>query len=111
MFPSHASHRHDANVVAKEKPGNKSKKASSVKGTPAWLAPELLDNRDISTKSDVYSFGVILHEMLTRQHPYPGCTVFQVWSVLVGWLIHGDHVIARIDALYCHKICVYLKVL
>ena len=78
MFPSHASHRHDANVVAKEKPGNKSKKASSVKGTPAWLAPELLDNRDISTKSDVYSFGVILYEMLTRQHPYPGCTVFQV---------------------------------
>lgn len=51
---------------------------AQAKGTPAWLAPEMLDFKQVTTKADVFSYGVILWEMLTRKHPYQGCSVFQV---------------------------------
>ena len=49
-----------------------------VAGTPAWMAPELLDGGSCTTKADVYSFSIILWEMLTREQPYKGSSVFQV---------------------------------
>ncbi|XP_033105975.1 uncharacterized protein LOC117108132 [Anneissia japonica] len=53
---------------------------SGLRGTPAWMAPELLDPAfgELSIKADVYSFGVILWEMLTRETPYKGVGVFQI---------------------------------
>ncbi|XP_070553545.1 uncharacterized protein [Ptychodera flava] len=65
--------RHDADLAA-------SQSGVSMRGTPAWMAPELLDPTigDVTTKVDVYSFGMILWEMFTRRHPYKGLSVFQI---------------------------------
>ncbi|XP_071951805.1 uncharacterized protein [Antedon mediterranea] len=54
--------------------------SSGLRGTPAWMAPELLDPNlgALSIKADVYSFGVILWEMLTRETPYKGVSTFQI---------------------------------
>ena len=41
------------------------------------MAPELLNTGDITTKADVYSYGILLWEMLTRERPYKGCSMFQ----------------------------------
>jgi hypothetical protein len=41
-------------------------------GTIAWVAPEGLRGRKLTSKSDVYSFGIVLWEMFTRQRPYQG---------------------------------------
>ncbi|XP_059141022.1 uncharacterized protein LOC131928886 [Physella acuta] len=45
---------------------------------PAWMAPELITIGEVTAKADVYSYGMVLWEMLTRQTPYNGCSVYQV---------------------------------
>ena len=70
--------RHDADVVAKQ-----NKNQGHMTGTPAWMAPELFDNGEITPKADVYSFAVILWEMVTGTLPYVGCSVFQVYHLYV----------------------------
>lgn len=37
---------------------------------PTWLAPEVTKGNSYSEKSDVYAFGVIMHEIMTRRHPF-----------------------------------------
>ncbi|KAH3764331.1 serine/threonine-protein kinase STY17 [Pelomyxa schiedti] len=39
-------------------------------GTPAYMAPEMLDNKLYNHKVDVYSFAIIFWEVLTQEHPW-----------------------------------------
>lgn len=45
-----------------------------VKGTPFWMAPEVLRGEGATTASDVYSFGVTIYEVWSRKDPYAGVT-------------------------------------
>ncbi|GMI80200.1 hypothetical protein like AT3G06620 [Hibiscus trionum] len=40
------------------------------KGTPQWMAPEVLRSEPSDEKSDVYSFGVVLWELATEKIPW-----------------------------------------
>ncbi|XP_070064900.1 mitogen-activated protein kinase kinase kinase 7 isoform X2 [Drosophila virilis] len=46
-----------------------SKMTSSV-GTPAYIAPEVLEGKIYTEKCDVYSFGIILWEVMSRKKPF-----------------------------------------
>ncbi|KAI9122931.1 hypothetical protein K1719_005820 [Acacia pycnantha] len=48
------------------------------KGTPQWMAPEVLRNEPSDEKSDVYSFGVILWELTTEKIPWETLNSMQV---------------------------------
>ncbi|XP_058076188.1 uncharacterized protein LOC131224804 [Magnolia sinica] len=48
------------------------------KGTPQWMAPEVLRNEPSDEKSDVYSFGVILWELVTEKIPWDNLNSMQV---------------------------------
>ncbi|KAJ4968174.1 hypothetical protein NE237_014875 [Protea cynaroides] len=48
------------------------------KGTPQWMAPEVLRNEPSDEKSDVYSFGVILWELVTEKIPWDSLNSMQV---------------------------------
>ncbi|XP_055814192.1 uncharacterized protein LOC129883576 isoform X2 [Solanum dulcamara] len=54
------------------------------KGTPQWMAPEVLRNDSSDEKSDVYSFGVILWELATEKIPWDSLNTMQLvagdWS-------------------------------
>jgi tetratricopeptide (TPR) repeat protein len=41
-----------------------------IVGTPAYMPPELFAGIPWSARGDQFSFGIVLHEMLTREHPY-----------------------------------------
>lgn len=48
----------------------KGKRVRRVPGTPAYMAPELLQNHRISERSDVFAFGVTCFEILTFHKPW-----------------------------------------
>lgn len=48
------------------------------KGTPQWMAPEVLRNEPSNEKSDVYSFGVVLWELVTEKIPWDNLNIMQV---------------------------------
>ena len=51
-------------------------------GTPAFAAPEQIENREISDKIDVYSSGIIIYEMLTGKLPFDYKNMKDIYSRL-----------------------------
>ena len=49
-----------------------------LKGTPAFMAPEVLKARHVSTAADVYGFGIILWEMSVALKPFHGLDLVEV---------------------------------
>ncbi|MEU1749989.1 protein kinase domain-containing protein [Micromonospora arida] len=47
-------------------------------GTPAYLAPERLDNGQVSPATDVYAVGLLLYRMLTGRLPWLASTTTQM---------------------------------
>jgi len=44
--------------------------ASSIRGTPDFLAPEIWSGREFSIASDLYALGVLLYEAATGERPF-----------------------------------------
>jgi len=44
-------------------------------GTPAYMAPEQLVGKEVTTKSDIFSLGLVMYEVLTGKRAYDATTV------------------------------------
>jgi tRNA A-37 threonylcarbamoyl transferase component Bud32 len=49
-------------------------------GTPYYVCPEQIDNRDPDGRGDLYSLGVVLYEMLTGTLPYVGANLTEIFA-------------------------------
>src|SRR5712664_1842421 len=44
-------------------------------GTPAYMAPEQLEGKEVTAKSDLYSLGLVLYEILTGRRAFDATTL------------------------------------
>ena len=51
---------------------------SSVRGTPFYLAPEVLSGKASSIRSDIYSLGVLLFFLVTKRYPIEAKTMTEL---------------------------------
>ncbi len=74
-------------VKHKKKLGSKKKRLSCNRGTPEFMAPEIIhpesseySNAKYSTKVDIWSFGIVLYKLLCLETPYEteGIEYFQL---------------------------------
>uniref|UniRef100_A0A0K0EP56 non-specific serine/threonine protein kinase n=1 Tax=Strongyloides stercoralis TaxID=6248 RepID=A0A0K0EP56_STRER len=65
---------------------------SHIKGTMAYLPPEYINNRIISTKLDVYSFGIVLLELATGLRPY---SETQTPHGLIDYVLHHQKLLSH----------------
>eukprot|EP01094_Clydonella_sp_ATCC50884_P010174 TRINITY_DN1974_c0_g3_i4.p1 TRINITY_DN1974_c0_g3~~TRINITY_DN1974_c0_g3_i4.p1 ORF type:complete len:483 (-),score=174.14 TRINITY_DN1974_c0_g3_i4:1872-3320(-) len=54
-----------------------------AKGTPLWMAPEVLAGKSFNEKADIYSFGIVLWEILTRKEPFEEFESFEEFRAAV----------------------------
>ncbi|KAL1207361.1 putative serine/threonine-protein kinase SIS8 [Cardamine amara subsp. amara] len=66
------------------------------RGTPQWMAPEVLRNEAADEKSDVYSFGVVLWELVTEKIPWENLNAMQVIGA-VGFMNQRLEVPKNVD--------------
>ena len=52
--------------------------AGAAKGTPAYMAPELLESNTFTEKTDVYAFAIVIWEVLTGEFPWQGLNPMQI---------------------------------
>ena len=50
----------------------------TAKGTPAYMAPELLDSNTFTEKTDVFAFAIVIWEVLTGRIPWEGLNAVQI---------------------------------
>ncbi len=50
-------------------------KEGAVAGTPAYMSPEQITGKELTTKSDIYSLGLVLYEIFTGKQAFAGNTI------------------------------------
>ncbi|PWA88680.1 PAC motif-containing protein [Artemisia annua] len=78
-------------------------KTKSGKGTPQWMAPEVIRNEQADEKSDVYSFGVVLWEIITGKIPWDDLNPMQVIAA-VGFMNRRLEIPKDLDPLWASLI-------
>ncbi len=46
--------------------------AGAAMGTPAYMAPEQAQGKEVNKRADVWAFGVLVYELLTGRRPFQG---------------------------------------
>lgn len=57
-------------AVLAKKPSASVRQTQTVAGTPAYMAPEQLEGKELDGRADVYALGVIMYELLARRLPF-----------------------------------------
>ncbi len=57
-----------------------------VMGSPLYMSPEQINDREVDSRTDLFSLGVILYELLTGRHPFAADKI----SILLNKVINDQ---------------------
>jgi len=60
--------------IARVLSSNKSKASTRI-GTPAYMAPEIFEEKDYGTPVDIWALGIILYQLHTLELPFKAGTM------------------------------------
>ena len=60
--------------------------AGTIVGTPAFMAPEQIQQQPVDARSDLFSLGAVLYECLTGRRAFRGATTFET----IASVLHVD---------------------
>jgi eukaryotic-like serine/threonine-protein kinase len=55
-----------------------------VVGTPAYMAPEQIEGKQVDSRADIFSFGVLMYEMLAGLRPFQGENQYAIASAVLS---------------------------
>jgi hypothetical protein len=55
----------------------------AIVGTPAYMAPEQIQDEPVDGRSDLYSIGVVLYELMTGRRPFDGAATYDLLTAHV----------------------------
>jgi serine/threonine-protein kinase len=64
--------------ISKMANASKVGRSTMLAGTPYYVAPELVDGKEVTSAADLYSLGIVLYELCCGVTPFVGDSVFQV---------------------------------
>ncbi|HKV98343.1 MAG TPA: serine/threonine-protein kinase [Vicinamibacterales bacterium] len=66
-------------------------------GTPAYMAPEQLEGREVTAKSDIYALGIVLYEIFTGRRVYTAGTLAELLQQQSGPVTSPTELVKGLD--------------
>ena len=60
----------------------------AIVGSPIYMAPEQIEDAEVSAATDIYAFGAVIYEMITGRRPFDGDSPVS----LIAQRLHGQPV-------------------
>jgi len=75
-------------------------------GTPAYMAPEQLQGKEVTPKSDIYSLGLVMYEIVTGKRAFDAATIAELMkSRESGSVTNPSLIVKDLDPLVERAIC------
>ncbi|MGB9422746.1 MAG: serine/threonine-protein kinase [Candidatus Acidiferrum sp.] len=68
-------------------------------GTPAYMAPEQLEGREVTIKSDIFSLGLVMYEVLTGRRAYDAANLQELMKSREGAITNPSSIVKDLDPL------------
>lgn len=72
----------DFGLARLQRGGARLTQAGMLVGSPAYMSPEQIRDKDVDARSDLWSLCVVLHELVTGRLPFAGETQYEMFKAI-----------------------------
>lgn len=84
---------------------------TSIKGTPLYMSPELLQGKPYDHTTDLWGLGCILYELHTGAPPFYNKVIVQLANLIVRDPIKWPDTMSKNCTVQCQNLCPYRELI